>query len=88
METIISNRKQIFEYPTKDISAAGVFIHTTDHFPEGTRFRIDLTASSERIKELTGFKSLIECEGSVVRSTQKGIGIRFEKDCQILSLKC
>lgn len=87
LETILSGRKQVFGLETRDISASGIFLNTTEPFSEGTRFKIDLTVPSERIKALTGVQSLIECEGSVVRSTPTGVAIRCDKKCQILSLK-
>jgi hypothetical protein len=87
METVDSNRKQIFELKTRDISSAGVFIDTAEKFSEGTRFKIDLTVSNEKIKELTGALGLIDCEGIVVRSTDDGMAVRFNGDCNILGLK-
>ncbi|MDH3828662.1 MAG: PilZ domain-containing protein [Desulfobacterales bacterium] len=87
METVDSNRKQIFKFKTRDISAAGAFIDTTEIFSEGTRLKMDFTVSSSRIKELTGAMSLIECEGSVVRSIDYGIAVRFNGDCQVFGLK-
>jgi len=87
MEMITSNDNQVFELETCDISAAGAFILTEEKFSEGTRFKIDLTVLSERIKELTGVQSLIESEGSVIRSSPTGVAIQFDKKCQILSLK-
>ena len=87
MEMITSDKKQVFDFETRDISASGAFIYNKESFPEGTRFKIDLTVPSEKIKELTGAQSLIECEGSVVRSTPTGVAIRCDKECQILSLK-
>ena len=87
MVTVSSGKKQIFEFETRDISASGAFIDTNSPFAEGTRFKMDLTVSSEKIKMLTGAMSLIECEGCVVRSTSTGIAICFDKDCQIWSLK-
>lgn len=88
VETIVSDRKEVFDLKTKNISASGAFIYTPQSFPKGKRFKIDLTVSSEKIKELTGAGSLIECEGSVVRSTPTGVAIHFDRECQILSLKC
>jgi hypothetical protein len=87
IETIVSNKKQVFELKTRDISASGAFIDTTSPFSEDTRFKLNLTIQSKRIKELTGAQSLIECEGSVVRSTPKGVAVRFNGDCNILGLK-
>jgi len=31
---------------------------------------------------------IIECEGNVVRYTPEGVAVCFDKECQILSLKC
>jgi hypothetical protein len=87
METITSQKKQVFEFETRDISAAGAFVYTSEPFSLDTRFGIKLTTNSNRIKELTDAQSLIECEGSIVRSTEKGVAIRFDRECQILSLK-
>ena len=87
METITSGKKQVFELKTRDISSSGAFLYTPEPFPTGTRFKIDFTVSNERVRELTGVKSLIECEGVVVRSTPEGAAICFDKECQIMSLK-
>jgi hypothetical protein len=87
METISTDKKQVFELKTRDISSSGAFLYTPEPFPEGTRLKLDLTVSSKRIKELTGAKSLIECEGNIIRSTPAGVAICFDKECQILSLK-
>jgi hypothetical protein len=87
METITSGKKQVFELKTRDISSSGAFINTAEQFSEGERFKLNLVASSEKIKKLTGAKSLIECEGNIIRSTPAGVAISFDKDCQVLSLK-
>lgn len=87
MEPITPGKKQVFESKTRDISSLGAFIYTPESFPEGARFKLDMTVPSEKIKKLTGVKSLIECEGTIVRATPKGVAICFDKECQILSLK-
>ena len=87
LEIATSVKKEIFDAQTRDISAGGAFLNTTEAIPEGTRFRIELTISSEKIKELTGAQSCIEAEGVVVRSTPEGVAICFDGECQILSLK-
>ena len=86
-ETIISGRKQVVELETRDVSASGAFIYSKEPFSKGTRFKLDLTVPSERIKELTGAKSLIECEGNVVQSTSTGMAIHFDRNCRIMSLR-
>ena len=88
MENNSSGRKQVFKSETRDISAADTFIYTTEEtFFEGTRFKLYLTIPGGRVKEPAGAQILIECEGNVVRSTPAGVAIRFDRDCQIMSLK-
>ena len=59
MEMLTPGKKEIFDVQTKDISAVGAFLATAAQFSEGTRFRLELTVPSDRIKELTGAQSLI-----------------------------
>ena len=87
LEIATSVKKEIFDAQTRDISAAGTFLFTTERFSEGTRCRLELTVPSNRIKELTGAQGLIKVEGTVVRSTPDGVAICFDGDCQILSFK-
>jgi hypothetical protein len=87
METVFSNKKQVFDLVTRDVSASGAFVSTNSPFPEGLRIKMTLTTHNERIAELTGSQSLIECEGSIVRTAPTGVAIHFKKHCQILSLK-
>ena len=88
LEMNSAERTEIFELQTQDISAAGaLLVGTTEQFPAGTRCQLELTVSSERIKELTGVQGLIKVEGIVVRSTPDGVAICFDGDCQILGLK-
>ena len=87
MEPMISSSKQVFDFETRDISASGAFIYTKELFSEGTRFKLNLTVLSERIKEITGANGLIQSEGKIVRSTPTGVAIHFGKKCQILNLR-
>ena len=88
LEMNSSERTEIFELQTRDISAAGaLLLGATGQFPAGTRCQLELIVISERIKELTGVQGLIKVEGTVVRSTPDGVAICFDGDCQILGLK-
>jgi hypothetical protein len=88
LEMNFSERTEIFELQTGDISAAGsLLLGTTEQFPVGTRCQLELIVTSERIKELTGVQGLIKIEGTIVRSTSEGVAICFDGDCQILGLK-
>ena len=84
--TIPSGEKKIYDLETKDISIDGAFLYTKKSlsFPEGTRFIIDLTFPSDSNKELMNLKSLMECTGTMVRSTPEGIGIHFDRECEII----
>ena len=87
LETNSTDKKEIFELQTRDISSAGAFLLTTERLSEGTRCRLELMVTSNRIKEITGAQSLIKLEGTIVRSTPDGVAICFDGDCQILGLK-
>jgi len=86
LEAVIpSGKKKIYDLETKDISIGGVFFYTRDwySFPEGTRFSLDIAIPSGSNKELTTVKSLMECTGTMVRSTSEGIAIQCG-ECEII----
>jgi hypothetical protein len=88
LEINSTDKKEIFELHSRDISAAGVLLlGTTEQFPTGTRCQLELIVASARIKELTGVQGLIKIEGTIVRSTPEGVAVCFDGDCQILGLK-
>ena len=88
LEMNSSERTEIFELQTRDISAAGaLLLGTTEQYPAGTRCHLELIVTSERIKELTGAQGLIKINGTVVRSTPEGVAVCFDGDCQILGLR-
>jgi len=87
IEDITSDRKQVVDLATRDISASGIFITTLTSFPEGTRFILDFTIPNDDIKGLKVVESLKGCTGSMVRSIPHGIAIHFDRECQIESLK-
>jgi len=87
LETIASKKKQVYDLLTKNISASGAYISTSSPFSDSLHLKISLTTQNKKIAKLTGAQCLIECEGSVVRSTPRGIAICFNKNCQIMCLK-
>lgn len=87
METNSSNKKQVFDLATKNISASGAFVSTKSSFVDGSRIKMSLKTQNRKIAELTGSQCLIECEGSIVRTTSSGVAVCFDKECQIISLK-
>ena len=87
LETIISDRQEVIDHETRDISVSGTFIPSLRSFPEGTRFVLDFTIPSDDIKEFKYVKSLKGSTGTLVRSNSKGMAIAFDKECYIVSLK-
>ena len=88
LEMSSSGKKEIFEFQTKDVSAAGALLSgNIAQFPEGTRCQLELIVTSEKIKEITGIQGLIKVEGTVIRSPPDGVAISFDGGCQILGLK-
>ena len=87
LKVMNGGRKMVLYLEAKDISYSGTFITTLTSFPEGTRFILDFTIPSENIKEFKDIKSLEDCSGRMVRSDHHGIAIKFDKECQIESLK-
>ena len=89
LEAVTSGKTKVFDLEIKDISAAGVFVYTKESpfLSDGTRFTIYLTIPKNSIKELTDLKSLIECEGSMVRYNSEGMAIHFDRECYIMSLR-
>ena len=58
LETIESDRKEVLDNETRDISVSGTFIPSLKSFPEGTRFVLDFTIPSDDIKEFNPTTSL------------------------------
>ncbi|UCD33380.1 MAG: PilZ domain-containing protein [Desulfobacterales bacterium] len=90
MEAIMSDGKKLFDVETKDLSAESAFIYTKEPplVPEDTRFLLSLTIPGNCVCELTmDARCFIEFEGDMVRSTPEGMAIRFNRDCQIMTLR-
>ncbi len=86
-EMYLSDKRQVFDLRSRDISASGAFIYTPEAFPNGTKLKLNLTVPNTKIKKITGAESWIDCDGIVVRSTPSGFGIHFDRRCRILGLK-
>jgi len=86
LETITSDRQEVLDIETKDISVSGTFINTLGSFPEGTRFALDFSIPSDDIKEFKYVKSFKGSTGTLVRFTSKGVAVHFDKESYIVSL--
>jgi len=89
LETILTpGEKKGFDVETRNISIGGAFIYSKDFdfFQEGRQVIIDFTIpNGDFFKYLADMKSIMECTGSVVRSTSEGIAIQFDEVCEIMS---
>jgi c-di-GMP-binding flagellar brake protein YcgR len=80
---LTSGEKKVFDVETRNISLGGAFIYSEDlsFFQKGRRVIIDFTIPRGRFfKYLEDLKSLLDGEGSMVRSTPEGIGIHFDRE--------
>ena len=88
IETMLtSGEKKIFDVETRNISIGGAFIYSKNLsiFQEGRRVIIDFTIPSGNFfKYLADMKSIMECTGSMVRSTSEGVAIQFDRECEIV----
>jgi hypothetical protein len=87
LESMIADRKEVFDLVTRDISASGTFVTTLTSFPEGTRFNLDFTIPRNTVEKLNGVGRMSGYTGSMVRSAPHGMVIQFDIESQIESLK-
>ena len=89
LEAILpSGEKKVFDVETRNMSIGGAFIYSKDFafFQEGRRVIIDFAIPSGRFyKYLADMKNVMECTGSVVRSSLEGVAIQLDKECEIMS---
>jgi len=72
---------------TSNISAGGAFFHTARPLSEGTRLLLNLILVVEKLKKLTGSQCQINVNGTVVRSEERGMAIRFQRDYSMMAAK-
>lgn len=87
LKTLNIEKEMVLDLAVKDISYTGTFIPTLTSFTEGTRFIMDFTHPSDKLKDFNEIKKLKGCSGTLVRSDSHGVAIQFDKECRIESLK-
>ncbi len=73
-----------FSLKTSSISTGGAFFHTERPLSEGTRLRLNLILAIEKLKKLTGSQCHISVKGTVVRSEERGMAIRFQRNYKMI----
>ncbi len=71
---------------TKNISAGGALFHSEQPFQEGMKITVEIVLENDTFEKLTGYQSCIRVTGTVVRSDQEGVAIRFG-DHKIMPLR-
>jgi len=72
---------------TSNISAGGAFFHTERPLSEGTKVKLNLILVVEKLKKLTGSQCHIKVNGTVVRSEERGMAVRFQRDYSMMAAK-
>ena len=86
IEVLTSGKQQVLDLLTGDVSAGGAFFYTTKSISQGTQVTLNLTLTSQRLKELTAAQALIKVDGTVVRCNTKGMAVSFNEDYDIVNL--
>jgi len=73
--------KRMLTLVTSNISSGGAFFTSADHVPEGSRVRLNVTLSIEKLRAFFGHSGGVglSVSGSVVRSSDQGMAGQFEK---------
>ena len=71
---------------TRDVSAGGAFFKTSEPLSIGTKVNLDLILNIERIKELGGNAALINLTGTIIRTSEDGMAVCFDKKFDISPL--
>jgi len=88
VETEPPNREnEIFALKAGNISAGGVLFHAGRPLSEGTRVRLSIILEIEKLKKLTGSQCHINVKGTVVRSEEEAMAVRFQPNYDIIPTK-
>jgi len=85
LKAITPSRTRVLDVETKDISATGAFIYTKEasYIPNDTLLILNSSNSNKKRIRLKKLKPLENCTGTIVRSTSKGIAIRFSRPIEL-----
>jgi hypothetical protein len=78
--------RELLNLPTSNICSGGAYFHTTQPLPEGSRVKVDLDLSLDRLERLKEGcrQAYIKVTGEVLRSESEGMAICFDEDYQIM----
>lgn len=78
--------REATELLSRDISADGAFISTSQPFEVGTRVEMDLIIRMERLDESDDRAALVNLTGTITRTDENGMAIRFDDTWRISRL--
>ena len=67
------------ECMTENICAGGAYFKIQNPFPIGTKMKIDVILPVDKLSNFKGTKSRIDVSGSVIRTEEEGMALRFDK---------
>ena len=73
-----------FSLKTSNISAGGAFFPIAEPLSEGTKVQLNLLLVVEKLKKLTGYECHIKVKGTVVRSEEAGMAVRFQRNYKMI----
>jgi hypothetical protein len=84
-----SGEKKHLNLTTKNISSSGAYLYCPQHFPKGSRVKMELLISVAALKKATGDngRAKIKVQGSIIRVDPDGIVVRFESKYKITALE-
>ncbi len=75
------------EIVTKDICAGGAFFETNQPLPVGTMVKMDMVLDFDNWKNLKCKCTLIQVNGFVLRTDEKGMAIQFSRRHRLSSVQ-
>ncbi len=82
-----SQNSEIFSLKTANISSGGAFFPTPKPLPIGKQVRLNLDLGVEKLQKFIGSQCRINVKGTVVRSEETGMAIRFQQNYKIRPIK-
>ena len=82
-----AEEQEAIEVLTSDVCAGGAFFQTDQPLPLGAEVKVKMVLPLDELKKLEGKKAFIEVSGAVIRSTETGMAICFDKNYKMSSLR-
>ena len=81
-----NENQRAFEVMISNICSGGAFFKTDNPLSVGTDVKMDLILPLDKFKRFVSKKSRVDVSGSVIRTTDQGMAVCFDKHFQISPL--